>query len=161
MNTPIPPIAPIESQTNSGQPMDNDADQLQLLVIFHYVVGGLAALFSFFPVIHLVLGLFFVFGAKNFSSPGQPAPPVFLGWIFIIMACVFITLGLTVAALILAAGRSLAGRKRYNFCLVIACVECLFMPFGTALGIFTIIVLNRSSVKLLFGVTPAVPPFPI
>jgi hypothetical protein len=30
-------------------------------------------------------------------------------------------------------------------------VECLFMPVGTVLGVFTIIVLVRDSVKELFG----------
>ncbi|PYK20050.1 MAG: hypothetical protein DME55_03330 [Verrucomicrobia bacterium] len=29
--------------------MDRDTEQLNLLAIFHYVVAGLAALFSFFP----------------------------------------------------------------------------------------------------------------
>jgi hypothetical protein len=38
-----------------------------------------------------------------------------------------------------------------------AAVECLFMPFGTVLGIFTIVVLNRDSVKPLFA-TPPMPP---
>jgi len=33
-----------------------------------------------------------------------------------------------------------------------ACIECLFMPFGTVLGVFTILVLVRESVKQLFGV---------
>jgi hypothetical protein len=31
-----------------------------------------------------------------------------------------------------------------------ACIECLFLPFGTILGVFTIIVLSRESVKALF-----------
>jgi hypothetical protein len=30
-------------------------------------------------------------------------------------------------------------------------VECLFMPFGTVLGVFTIIVLMRESVKQVFA----------
>jgi len=60
------------------------------------------------------------------------------GWIF--------------AVIIFLTGRFLAKRKRYMFCLVIACVECLFMPFGTVLGVFTIIVLMRPSVKELFTV---------
>jgi len=34
---------------------------------------------------------------------------------------------------------------------VMACVECLLMPFGTVLGVFSIWVLNRQSVKGLFG----------
>jgi hypothetical protein len=38
---------------------------------------------------------------------------------------------------------------------VIACIECLFMPFGTILGVFTLIVLSRESVKKLFLSDPA------
>ena len=33
-----------------------------------------------------------------------------------------------------------------------AAVECVFMPFGTVLGVFTIIVLMREPVKQLFAV---------
>jgi hypothetical protein len=33
------------------------------------------------------------------------------------------------------------------FSLVIAGVQCMFAPFGTALGVFTIIVLTRDSVR--------------
>jgi hypothetical protein len=32
--------------------MDHDIEQLKLLSIFHYVVAGLAALFSFFPLLY-------------------------------------------------------------------------------------------------------------
>jgi len=35
--------------------MDRDEEQLRLLSIFHYVVAGLAALFSFFPIFHLIM----------------------------------------------------------------------------------------------------------
>ena len=137
--------------------MNNDGDHLKLLSIFHYVVGGMAALFSLFPVIHLVMGLFFVFSAHHFQTQGQVPPPAWFGWFFVIVASVFIILGLTFAALILATGHSLARRKFYNFCMVMACVECLFMPFGTVLGVFTIIVLNRESVKQLFEVARTPP----
>jgi len=37
--------------------------------------------------------------------------------------------------------------------IAIACVECLFIRFGTILGVFTIIVLLRESVKALFAAT--------
>jgi len=57
------------------------------------------------------------------------------------------------AICILITGRSLSRRKCYSFALVMACVECLFIPFGTILGVFTIIVLLRESVKALFAAT--------
>jgi hypothetical protein len=35
--------------------VSQDLEHLKLLSIFHYVVGGMAAMFSLFPVIHSVL----------------------------------------------------------------------------------------------------------
>ena len=50
------------------------------------------------------------------------------------------------------AGRSLSHRKHYWFAFIVSCIECLFVPFGTILGVFTIIVLSRQSVKTLFSI---------
>jgi len=126
-------------------------EQLRLLSIFHYVVAGLAALFACFPIIHLTLGLLMVFAPETFHNKGNNPPPAFLGWFFIIFAGVFILAGWTFAAFVLAAGRFLAKRKHYMFCLVMGGVECMFMPFGTVLGIFTIIFLIQEPVKQLFN----------
>ena len=116
-----------------------------------------AALFSMIPLLHLAIGLAFVFAPEAMTGHGQQQPPAFLGWIFIVFASVFILCGLSVATCILVAGRSLAKRRRYTFCLVVAGLECLFMPFGTVLGIFTILVLQRESVKQLFAPASAGP----
>jgi len=136
--------------------MNRDEEHLKLLSIFHYVLAGCAALFALFPVIYLVFGLVMLLAPASFAGKGPP-PPAFMGWIFIIMGSVFVILGLTFAAFVFAAGRFLARRKRYTFCLVMAGVECLFMPLGTVLGVFSIIVLVRESVKLLFVSRPASP----
>ena len=135
--------------------MNSDAEHLRLLAIFHYIVAGLAALFSFFPLLYTGMGAFFVWAANhpNPKQTGEP-PPEFLGWIFIACGSFFFLLGLTMAVCILIAGRSLAMRKRYMFTFVVACVECIFMPFGTVLGVFTIIALSRESVKALFSTAP-------
>jgi hypothetical protein len=37
---------------------------------------------------------------------------------------------------------------------VVACLECLFIPFGTILGVLTLIVLSRESVKTQFSARP-------
>ena len=66
------------------------------------------------------------------------------------LGAVFFLAGLAMAICILMAGRSLARQRRYLFAFVIACLECFFIPFGTILGVFTIIVLSRESVKTLF-----------
>jgi hypothetical protein len=131
--------------------MSRDVEHLQLLSVFHYVIGGLALLFSLIPVIHLVLGIMFVRGGFD-ASTGDP-PPAFVGWIFIAFASILIVLGLVFATCLLVAGRCLSRRRCYTFCLVMAAVACLFMPFGTILGVFTIVVLARESVRGLFAAT--------
>ena len=127
----------------------DDLEHLRLLSIFHYVVGGLAALFALFPVLHLVVGIAMVAGRLDNVQSEQRL----FGWFFIAMAGVIILTGLTFAGLIVAAGRNLSRRSNYMFCLVIAAIECAFAPFGTVLGVFTIIVLQRPSVKQLFAAT--------
>jgi len=129
--------------------MTQDEDHLRLLSIFHYVVGGLAGLFALFPIFHLVFGLILVLAPGQFEGKGDP-PPALIGWMFVIFAAVFIALGWVFAAFVLATGRFLAKRTHYLFCLVMGGVECVFMPFGTVLGVFTIIVLTRDPVKRLF-----------
>jgi len=136
-------------------PRNDDCEHLKLLSIFHYVVSGLAALFACFPIIYLVLGLMFILSPQTFGPAKQP-PPAFLGWFFVIIASFFILAGWTFAILVLLTGRFIAQRKRYMFCVVMAGVECIFMPFGTVLGVFALLVLNRQSVKELFTPKPPI-----
>jgi len=44
----------------------------------------------------------------------------------------------------------LKGKKNRVFSMIISALECLSFPYGTLLGVFTLIVLNRDSVKELF-----------
>jgi hypothetical protein len=139
--------------------MNQDMEHLRLLAIFHYVVAGLAALFSFFPLLYTIIGLVFIFAARHETAkPGEELPSEFLGWIFAVLGLALFVIGLAMAICILVAGRSLALRKRYSFTLVIACIECLFVPFGTILGVFTIVALSRESVKRLFATAHVQPP---
>ena len=128
--------------------MNQDREHLRLLAIFHYVVAGLAGLFSLFPLLYTTIGAIFIFAAKHGTvKPGEELPPEFLGWIFAAIGSVLFLIGLAMAICILIAGRSLALCKRYSFTMVMACIECLFIPFGTILGVFTIVVLSRESVR--------------
>jgi len=136
--------------------MNQDFEHLRLLSIFHYVVGALAALFACFPILHLILGIVFVVVSRNPDARGD-APPEFFGWIMIGVASFFILLGWCVAACIVSAGRCLSKQNHYTFCLVVAAIECMFMPFGTVLGVFTIIVLVRESVRDLFARNEGLP----
>ncbi len=127
--------------------MSQDSEHLKLLAIFHYVVAGITALFACIPFLHFFMGLALTTGAFPDTDPEAQAVGIFI----MVFAGLFILAGWTLAALIAFAGRNLQKRTRYLYCLVMAGVECIFMPFGTVLGVFTIIVLMRDSVKPLFG----------
>src|SRR4029077_11975083 len=92
------------------------------------------------------------------AKPGEDMPPEFLGLIIAVLGSLLFLIGIAMAICILIAGRSLALRKRYSFVLVMACIECLFVPFGTILGVFTIVVLSRESVRGLFSPATAQAP---
>ncbi len=130
--------------------MSQDLEHLKLLSIFHYVVAGLAGLFSLIPVVHLVIGV----GLATGTLEPEDAAARVVGWFFVAFAGAFILAGLTFAVCLAVAGRFLARRQHYTYCLVMAAVACIFMPFGTVLGVFTIIVLVRESVKELFARAP-------
>jgi hypothetical protein len=125
-----------------------------LLAIFHYIVAGLAALFSFFPLFYAAFGVLMLYLAAHPGSQKGEPPPAFLGWIMIAFGSFMFLVGEALATCILLSGRFIARHRRYWFVFVMACIQCLFFPFGIILGVFTIIVLSRSSVKELFGIEP-------
>jgi hypothetical protein len=132
--------------------MNQDQEHLELLSIFHYIVGGMAALFSFFPIVYLILGTLFIVAPWRIQGLGSPLS-AFLGWIFIILGGSILLAGLAFAVSVILVGRYITKRRHYIFCLVIASLNCLFIPFGTILGVFTIVILMRPSVKELFAPT--------
>jgi hypothetical protein len=130
-----------------------DLQHLRLLSIFHYVVAGLAALFSLLPVFHLVIGVLIATQAEGQGQDERIG--VVIGWMFAALATVMILAGLTYAVLLALAGRNLARRRHYTFCMVMAAVSCIFVPVGTVLGVFTLIVLLRPAVQEKFEGAPA------
>jgi hypothetical protein len=132
---------------------DVDLQHLKALSICHYVLGALTALGSSVLLIHLGMGITMIVSPSTISGGSEP-PPAFMGWLFVLIGGVGITVGWTFSALIIMAGRFLARRKHHLFCLIMAAVSCaVSVPLGTILGVFTLIVLLRPSVKELFRVS--------
>ncbi len=127
--------------------MNEDLEHLRLLSIFYYLMAALAALFSLIPVFHLLFGLAM---ATRWMDFGADPPPAFVGWLISCIAGVFVVLGLAYAVCLALTGRFLAQHRNWVFCMVVAGISCTFMPVGTVLGVFTMIVLNRPSVRALF-----------
>ncbi len=102
----------------------------------------------------MVMGIFLVAAPHQFVPP-HDQPPAFMGWFFIAFGAFFITAGWAFAFLLFLVGTFIALRRHYIFCFVMSCIECMFMPFGTVLGAFTIIDLVPQSVKNLFTPRPS------
>jgi len=119
---------------------------LDLLAVFHYVVGGMMILFSSLLLIHLAMGVAILTGGFE----GADAPPEFMGWIFVVLPGLAILFAWTLAGFVITSGRRLKRRTNLEFCMIVAGIECVFMPLGTALGIFTLLILSKQQVKELF-----------
>lgn len=144
----VPPIPYATSPLNPA-----DANHMQLLVIFSWIWGGIVALFSSIFLIHVAMGVALITrGVPNLPAAGagpanvQPFPASAMGWIFLIMGSAAVLFGWTIGALNFYSAYSLNKRRRRILSLVVAALNCLLVPIGTALGVFTLIVLLRPTV---------------
>jgi hypothetical protein len=126
-----------------------DAEHLKLLAVFHFVLAGLAVVGLGFLCLHWFFMNSF-FGNPEMwkdAKAGAPVPPpkeffAIFKWFYAVMGVFIVGGGL--AALI--SGFCLLRRRARLFSLVVAGISCLGFPFGTALGVFTLVVLLRESV---------------
>ena len=126
-----------------------DLEQVKVLSVCHFVGAGLAA-----------LGLLMLYGHYTFftrmmSNPNfwkgaaAPPPPEMFApmlWMYGFGAALIAGTGV----LNFCAARWLRAKKNRVFTIAVAIVNCFWFPLGTALGVFTIIVLARESVQALY-----------
>ena len=73
-----------------------------------------------------------------------------MGWMFFAIGVAMSLAFLVMAFLNFFAGRWMSARRKRIFILVLSGLNAMAFPFGTALGVFTFIVLLRPSVEALF-----------
>ena len=127
-----------------------DDDHLNLLSIFHFVGGGLAFIGILFLLVHFAI-IHTIFTNPNlWKGQNQMPPPAFLmpifGFVYLFMAVWFVTSGV----LNVMSGFFLRARKCRTFSIVVAAIDCLHIPLGTVLGVFTLVVLMRDTVRELY-----------
>lgn len=131
-----------------------DADHLNLLAIFHYVGAGLAVLGILGVLVHFSLFNAFLNNPKLWQNQSNP-PPIeifrLFRWIYLPIGLWFVASGV----LNLCSGLFLRARTHRTFCFLVAVLNCLHLPLGTVLGVFTIIVLSRDSVKEIYDAKSA------
>jgi hypothetical protein len=127
-----------------------DESDLNTLSILHYCWTGLLGCGSLGMVAYFLMIAAVVADAPS-GPHGHPHDQEIvagvMGGMGVVMGILMIPL--FVCHLLAAAG--LRNRSRYTLALVMSGMACLSVPLGTGLGIWTILVLQRPSVKALFG----------
>lgn len=146
---------PVKSVMNQLPPLVRDqrkidADHLKLLSIFHFVGAGLAVLGMLFLLAHFALFHAFLDNPKMWENQKQGPPPAeifaMFKWFYAIFGLWFAGSGV----LNLISAFCLRAKKHRTFSLIVAGINCVHIPLGTVLGVFTIIVLIRDSVRELY-----------
>ena len=149
-----------------------DDEHLRLLTIGYYVSAAVTAFFSMIGLVYAAIGFFVGTAAShaarnvNVEDSAQAvdnAGPAFVGVLFGVIGLAIFFLALAFAGAKVYAALCLKRRRGRTFCLVVAALSCLEMPWGTLLGVFTIIVLERPTVSRQFlpinAATPPRPPY--
>ena len=128
--------------------IDRDNEHLNTLAVMHYVWAGLLGLGLLFLYVHYMLTMQVMNAASSFppsnTSEDFPLDDMMNTFIyFYLIAGGLILLGIVLNVI---SARCIKQRKNRVFSIVVAAINCLQIPLGTVLGIFTIVVLNRSSV---------------
>lgn len=127
---------------------NSDRQYLDLLSFFNYVLGGIHLSLVFVSLTYFYQAWRSV--SLYNSQQIRDAAPFSLNDLLLSYGLIILFVGLTYALLTLASGRCLARRRGYRFSFTIACLQFLSIPFGTILGIVTINILLRDSVRTLY-----------
>ncbi|TDJ54551.1 MAG: hypothetical protein E2O40_07210 [Planctomycetota bacterium] len=151
-----PPTEPPGQRTASpALQRSRDEQHLTSLVVAYYVMAGLTLMFGCAGVLYLVFGVGIVFLSDDLVAADPNAPPQgviqLIGGVLAGVGVLIALLQFVSTVLLVMTARFLATRRYRTFCLVVAGLTCLSVPLGTALGVFTFVVLARPGVIERFG----------
>lgn len=135
--SPYPPHSP--------QQLSKDKEHLDLLGIFHFVNAGLLGLYLIFLVGHYLLMTSMFSNPAMWEGNSSPPPKELMGY----LRGFYVFSGLLIVGIVtlnILAGRFLRSCRNRTFLFVVAGLNCLNIPLGTVLGVFTIVVLVRPTV---------------
>jgi quinol-cytochrome oxidoreductase complex cytochrome b subunit len=151
LNRPPPAASTLPPEVANQNQKRRDREQVKLLAIFHFVFAELAFAGIGFLCVHYAFMHTIFSNPDMWKSQPQTMPPkAFLDafvWFYLFMG-VILLIGLVLNVL---SGLFLLRKRNRLFSLIIGGLNCLQIPFGTALGMFTILVLSRDSVRQLYG----------
>ena len=141
-----------------GEVVDADREHLRLLKIGFYILTVFCGLGSLAGLIFVGVGGLVVSGAIS-AHNGLNGDPALISWLFPLIGWAWLVGGGVFTFLTWRVGQCLEAYRSRTFCMVMAALWCLHMPFGTIVGVFALVVLNRPSVQALFD-RSSVAPYP-
>jgi hypothetical protein len=136
--------------------VDRDQEHLRLLTLCYYLLAGTTAFFSLFALLYVAFGAIVLSGVIPQSQSSNDDPRI-VGYVLAGIGGAIFLLGIVSAILYFLVARGLRDRRSRTLCFAMACLTCLYIPFGTAIGVCTIQVLNRPEVKRLFSPGEPIP----
>lgn len=128
----------------------NESQTLDLISIFHYVLAALIYFKGAISFLFIGIGTIAVAGILSEKPDDMHIGLLAVVLIFYVGPLIFLCLMWAMATLILIAGKRINKRTNLMYCQVIAGLECLCVPFGTILGIFSLIKLTKPEFKEAF-----------
>jgi len=149
-------------------------DRLRLLSLAYYISGAIGAAMVSFLLIHFIvlIGISFIPASQWDQSPSKPtisqqgspspsaqasaipnkneAPPPIVFRLIAAAIGFIIVCGWILGALTAYAGYCIKKRKHKLLVLIMAAINCIWIPYGTILGIATILLFQWSEVKAEF-----------
>jgi Na+/H+ antiporter NhaC len=128
-----------------------DEEHLKLLSLGYMVSAGVTAFYSLFALMYMFMGILMTTVFTHAAANASEEPPAFIGLIFAGIGLAIFIFMIALAAAKFLVARYIKRRKSRMFCMVVAGISCLGIPYGTLLGVLSFIVLERPSVAGLFS----------
>lgn len=123
---------------------------LSTLSVLHYVYGALVCFVGVGLLFVVMLGHFLSSDWLAEHSHGD-APPAFVGIFMRALGWMLFLFMETKGVLNIVSAGMIQRRKGRTFSQVVAALDCLNIPFGLGLGIFTFVTLNDPEVRAEYG----------
>ena len=118
---------------------------LRAIEVFHYVYGAMICFGGIFLLALVALGGFL--GSEWVAERSEEPPPAWLGTMISGIGVVLFVFVEAIGILNIYSGRCIARRKHRTLSMVVSAFDCLSIPFGLILGVFTLVALSDSEVK--------------
>ena len=122
---------------------------LHTLVVLHYVYGAFVCLTGTALLVLVVLGS--AMHGGDFFGHGPDAPPLWVGGFLQLLGMFLFVFVECIGVMNIISAGLIAKRKARTFTYVTAALNCLNIPFGLALAIFTFIAMGDKEVRTEYG----------